>query len=150
MKDVEQRRRKFASLLDTYPDPPLLKERPCHTRIDGGTVLFVPHLLLTRPNAIALREAARTLEPLLRAQETRIRVDCSDLSCGDALRLWRRSSWSDIRAGFALFASLPCSVGEVRVVSPRAPPPYWGMVVSASAKLLPPKMRSRLLVVDPL
>ena len=150
MKDLEQRRRRFESLLDAYPDPPAMADAPVHTRVEGGTLHFVPRFLLTRPNLVALREAARTMEALLCVRETRIRVDCSDLTRDEALRLWRRSSWSDIRAGFALFAALPCSVAEVRLVSPRARPRHWSMVVSAAARMLPTKLRARLLVVDPL
>jgi hypothetical protein len=152
MKDIEEQRRKFVSLLSEYTDsPPFPFENcPLHTSVEGETIIFVPRLLLTRSNAIALRETAHALRPLLLTQNTRIRVDCSDLTREEALRLWSRSSWADIRAGFSLFTSLPCSVKELRLVSPRSSLPLWGVVVSVAKRMLTHKLRSRLLVVAPL
>lgn len=107
---------------------------------DDARLLFRPAAMLGHTNAEVLSRSRATLEDVGPVSE--LRVDCADLDDRAALALWRRSSWDDIRAGFAVFAGV--RVARLVVVEPRARVRAWHLVRAIGPRLLSRKLRFRL------
>lgn len=120
-----------------------------HTTYSGETIRFVPSELASNvSNKRIHSQAALALRPCCNVEKIQIVVDCTFLTGELCKRIWKKSSWRDIRTGFRLFSHLPCSIRSITVIQPRQRIPYWDRIMSMTTNLLSRKLQSRLHLVE--
>lgn len=119
-----------------------------HTTYSGDTIRFVPSELATNvSNKRIHSQAALALRPCCHVEQIQIVVDCTLLTGEMCKRIWKKSSWKDIRIGFRLFRDLPCSIRSITVIRPRQGIPYWDRIMSMTTSLLSKKLQGRLRLI---
>ena len=107
-------------------------------------------MLVFRPNEIVLRKRRDVLDEATSivahraASDIVLVIDCASLCWDDCVRLWKGSTWSDIRAGYRVFTDMPHKVKKVVVVRPEEEIPYWNKIAEVAMQLMSRKMRSRV------
>lgn len=117
-------------------------------QVQGNRVVFVPSLIDPRRATEIQAYQFRLFRTLCEEHESiEVRIDCAAIDFRILCALLRESTADDMWAGLECWATMPCRVSRVEVISPRGLI-GWSIMRQIGLSCLSHKIRERLVFVE--